>query len=45
MLVSAVEQIAQIAPVDSHSMLYELRVSLQELPGIILSLVCDLRLP
>lgn len=41
----AVKHIAQIAPVDRHSLLDELRVSLQKLPSIIFSLVCDLRLP
>ena len=41
----AVEHIAQIAPVDRHSLLDELRVSLQKLPSIILSLVGDLSLP
>lgn len=44
-LVPAVEHIAQITPVDRNSLLDELRVSLQELPSIILSLIGDLRLP
>ena len=45
MLVSAVEHIAQIAPVYSHSLLDKFLVCIQELPSIILRLVCYLRLP
>lgn len=41
----AVKHIADVAFIDGHSLLNELRVSLQELPSIILSLIGDLRLP
>ena len=41
----AVKHIADIASIDGHSLLNELRVCLKELPGFILCLVCDLRLP
>lgn len=41
----AVKHIADIASIDGHPLLNELRVCLKELPGFILRLVCDLRLP
>ena len=41
----AVKHIADMAFIDGHSLLNELRVCLKELPGFILCLVCDLRLP
>ena len=41
----AVEHIADIAFVDSHSLLNEFRVCLQKLPSIILSLISDFRFP
>ena len=41
----AVKHIADIASIDGHSLLNELRMRLQKLPGFILRLVCDLRLP
>lgn len=40
-----VKHIAHMAFIDGHSLLNELRVCLKELPGFILRLVCDLRLP
>lgn len=41
----AVKHIADVAFIDGHSLLNELLVRLQELPSIILCLVCDLRFP
>lgn len=41
----AVKHIADMAFIDGHSLLNELRVCLKKLPSIILSLVCNLRLP
>lgn len=37
--------ITQIAPIDGHILLDELRVRLQKLPSVILSLIGNLRLP
>ncbi len=37
--------ITQIAPIDSHSLPDELRILIQKLPSIILSLIGNLRLP
>ena len=37
--------ITQIAPIDSHSLPYKLRILIQKLPSIILCLIGDLRLP
>ena len=41
----AVEHIADIASIDGHSLLNELRMRLKKLPGIILGLISNLRLP
>lgn len=41
----AVKHIADVAFIDGRPLLNELRVCLKELPGFILCLVCDLRLP
>nr|DAL37973.1 MAG TPA_asm: hypothetical protein [Caudoviricetes sp.] len=44
-LVPAMPLVAHLAPVRRHSLTYQPRMKIQVLPGLVLSLVGNLRLP